>query len=287
MAATARMSIALPVELKDRMKAVAKSNVVNWSKVCRRPIESELAFLEGQTADEAAAIERLCMSKLESEHRDTIEGKAAGRERAQHTADYNFLKRLQRSVDLHLYDRSWDRLRRELDPQGESTDEKLCVYLFGDDYDDLDDIPNNSTFLDAFIEGAIGAWQKLAPKIEGAHRPPITENAPQLPVMPSPNQSGGAAVRVVAPLSAAETSAAAKSAGAHPAVQATDGCAANSPGGAKPEGCGHARAGCDYRGSALLSAPRKSASADATGAQDRRRRYRRYRTDKHARVAVQ
>jgi hypothetical protein len=117
MAATARMSIALPVELKDRMEAASKSKVINWSKASRRGIESELAFFEGQSPDQTAAIERLCMSKLESEHQDAIDGKTAGHEWAQNKAHYSFLKRLQRSVDLHLYDRPCDRLRMVLDPK--------------------------------------------------------------------------------------------------------------------------------------------------------------------------
>jgi hypothetical protein len=74
MAATARISIALPVELKGRMKAAEKGNVINRSQACRHRIESELALLEGQSADQAAAIE------LESEHQDAIDGKTAGRE---------------------------------------------------------------------------------------------------------------------------------------------------------------------------------------------------------------
>jgi hypothetical protein len=48
MAATARMSIALPVELKGRMKAAEKGNAINLSKTCQQRIESELAFLEGK-----------------------------------------------------------------------------------------------------------------------------------------------------------------------------------------------------------------------------------------------
>jgi hypothetical protein len=82
-------------------------------------------------------------------------------------ADYSFLTRLQRSVDRHLYDRPWDRLRRVLDPQGEPSDETLCDHLSGDGYDDLDDDPDSPMFLNAFIEGALEVWQKLARKIEG------------------------------------------------------------------------------------------------------------------------
>jgi hypothetical protein len=210
------MSIALPVELKGRMKAVEKCNVINWSKACQQQIESELAFLEGQSADQTATIERLRASKLESERQDAIDGKAAGREWARNKAHYSFLKRLQRSVDRHFYDRPWDRLRMVLDPQGESSDDALCEHLLGDGYDDLDDIPNSPTFLNAFIVGAIEAWQKLAPKIEGAHRaaqPTASAANSALTVMRAqmPEAALSEPIVLVAPVEAPEAS------GAHPA----------------------------------------------------------------------
>jgi hypothetical protein len=60
----------------------------------------------------------------------------------------------------------------------------------GDGYDDLDDIPNSPTFLNAFIEGALEAWQKLAPKIEGAHRAAqaITASAASSAIITMPAQ---------------------------------------------------------------------------------------------------
>jgi hypothetical protein len=101
MAATARMSIALPVELKDRMKAAEKSNVINWSRACRQGIESELAIRKRQRTDATAAAARLRDSIAESEQHDFVDGTELGHKWAYERAPGYVLRRLQKSVSLY------------------------------------------------------------------------------------------------------------------------------------------------------------------------------------------
>jgi hypothetical protein len=64
-----------------------------------------------------------------------------------------------------------------------AADGRLRSDLFGDD--ELDDSPS---FIAGFLQGALEAWQELAPKVEGAHprvmQQPKT-SSPAEPVMPS------------------------------------------------------------------------------------------------------
>jgi hypothetical protein len=90
MAASGRIDIAVPPELKSRMDAASASNVIrpNWSAVFRVCIEAELANLERQRGDQTAAIARLRTSRLENEQYELIEGRAHGRVWAEQRVAY-------------------------------------------------------------------------------------------------------------------------------------------------------------------------------------------------------
>lgn len=166
MAATARISIALPLDLKSRMNAASASNIIrpNWSALLRPRIEAELANLERQRGDQAAAIARLRASRLENEQYDLIDGTAHGRAWAEQRADYRALKRLARGAHQYknAWDHPWEWLCKALDPQGRFTDEELGAHLFADECSDRLEY---GTYLRAFIEGAIEAWKELAPHV--------------------------------------------------------------------------------------------------------------------------
>jgi hypothetical protein len=90
MAASGRIDIAVPPELKSRMDAASASNVIrpNWSAVFRVRVEAELANLEHQRGDQTAAIVRLRSSRLENEQYELIEGRAHGRVWAEQRVAY-------------------------------------------------------------------------------------------------------------------------------------------------------------------------------------------------------
>jgi hypothetical protein len=165
MAATARVNIAVPPDLKERMDAVAASNVIrpNWSAIFRERAEAELAKLE--RGYEAAAIARLRTSRLESEQFDLKDGKAHGRAWAEQTAEYRALKRLTKGAGQYqnVWDYPWDWLCKAVDPRDLFTDQEVCIHLFGDQFSDRREY---QTYLKAFIEGAIEKWKELAPHVE-------------------------------------------------------------------------------------------------------------------------
>jgi hypothetical protein len=225
MAATARISIALPVELKDRMKAAEKSNVINWSKACRQGIESELAIRKRQRADASAAAARLRESIAESEQHDFVDGTELGHKWAYERAPGYVLRRLKKSVSLNkdVWDRPWERLRKVM-AADVTADGRLRSDLFGDRYDELDDSP---TFIAGFLQGALEAWQELAPKVEGAH-PRVAQqpktSSPAEPVMPSSLLATGilSAKSAEGDDATKATAEAPEPSDAHPAAQAAD-----------------------------------------------------------------
>jgi hypothetical protein len=174
MAATARVNIAVPPALKERMGAVTASNVIrpNWSAIFRERAEAELAKLE--RGDEAAAIARLRASRLESEQFDLKDGKAHGRAWAEQTAEYCAFKRLTKGAAQYqnLWDYPWDCLCKAVDPRDLFTDGELSIHLFGDQFSDRREY---ETYLKAFIEGAIERWRQLAPHVE-AHNDTAQED---------------------------------------------------------------------------------------------------------------
>jgi len=178
MAATARISIALPVELKREMDAVPNVVRPNWSALVRPRIEAEIVKLKSERGDQAAAIARLRASKLEQDRENQIQGWKDGREWAEERAEYLALKRLEKSVRNRpsLWERPWQRLREANDPQSNYSDERLCKHLFEDPLCECLDHPS---YLTAFIEGALTAWMAIADYVE-ADDPGATDYLPQL-----------------------------------------------------------------------------------------------------------
>jgi hypothetical protein len=181
MAATARISIALPPDLKNRMDAASASNVIrpNWSALFRARIEAELANLEQQRGDQTAAIARLRASRLENEQYDLVDGKAHGRAWAEQRADYRALKRLAKGVSQYknAQDHPWEWLCHAVDPQGLVTDAELGAHLFNDGCSDRLEY---KTYLGAFVEGAIETWKELAPYVESEEKPATKDYLPKL-----------------------------------------------------------------------------------------------------------
>jgi len=178
MAATARISIALPVELKREMDAVPNVARPNWSALVRPRNEAEIVKLKRERGDQTAAIARLRASKLEQDRENMIQGWKDGSEWAEERAEYLALKRLEKSVRNlpNLWDRPWQRLREANDPQSNYSDERLCRHLFEDPLCECLDYPS---YLTAFIEGALAAWVAIADDVE-ADDPEATDYLPQL-----------------------------------------------------------------------------------------------------------
>jgi hypothetical protein len=260
MAATARISIALPVELKDRMKAAEKSNIINWSKACRQGIESELAIRKRQCADATAAAARMRDSIAESEQHDFVDGTELGHKWAYERAPGYVLRRLQKSVSLYrdVWDRPWERLRMVM-AADVAADGRLRSDLFGDRYDELDDSPS---FIAGFLQGALEAWQELAPKVEGAHPRSVRQpkiSSPAEPIMPSSLLAAGSSAKSAEADDAMNATAEVlEFSDAHPAAQAAD--KAEKPTADKPKG---AHALPDQQGAPAATSPTTSTDQGA------------------------
>ena len=92
MKTTIRISISVPLALKARMDNVDQE--VNWSAVATRAFDAKLGEIASQRVLKTMSdvIDRLRASKAEHEDEDIQIGRDAGREWAEHLAEYKELK---------------------------------------------------------------------------------------------------------------------------------------------------------------------------------------------------
>lgn len=95
------------------------------------------------------AIERLRASKQQAMQQQVEQGRADGRVWAEHTAEYDELKRVAKFDDRGS-PATLDDLLSLVDPDNNMDNQERLEYLFGDD----DRLAEEDGYVDAFIEGA-------------------------------------------------------------------------------------------------------------------------------------
>jgi hypothetical protein len=165
--AAARVNLSVSPDLKGRMDAVSRSHAVNWSGMVHPVFEAEVTVLERSRRDPTAAVERLRASKAQAERQQHIQGRIDGREWVEDDAEYETLKRLKKNAPGYRStgNRSWEQLRRAVDPFGEFTDDQASAHVFGEGNEDYRDRPY---YVSAFLVGALETWSELEPEVETA-----------------------------------------------------------------------------------------------------------------------
>jgi hypothetical protein len=153
----ARISLYVPDDLKAEMDQVKD---INWSDVARPALMRALATRKQRSERTMeSAIERLRASRAESRKRDELNGKEDGRRWAEHTAEYDELRRVAEIEFNHGMD-CFNALYHAIDPENELGVRDFKEQVFGDEYADVSD-----EYAGAFIEGAQKFFGEVADKL--------------------------------------------------------------------------------------------------------------------------
>jgi hypothetical protein len=153
----ARISLYVPDNLKAEMDQIKD---INWSDIARPAFMTALASRKQRSERTMeSAIERLRASKAESRKRDELNGKEHGRSWAEHTAEYDELRRVVEITFHHGMD-CFDALYHAIDPENEIEVRDFKQQVFGDEYADVSD-----EYAGAFIEGAREFFGEVADKL--------------------------------------------------------------------------------------------------------------------------
>ena len=170
---TVRTTISVRRDLKRRMDKVKEP--VNWSGLAADAFERKLAEIETKKENPAMSkvIERLRVSKRESESEDFQNGWNYGKEWAEECAEVSELKRLETWFD----DQNFNECRYEVN-EGNAFDAADCLAFVLCPHDQSrsgaqefwnsavgDDVPRDDIarpeFLRGFVEGALNVWDKV------------------------------------------------------------------------------------------------------------------------------
>jgi hypothetical protein len=153
----ARISLYVPDDLKAKMDQVKD---INWSEVARPALEHALATQKQRSERTMeSAIERLRASRAESRKREELDGNEHGRSWAEHTAEYDELRRVA-EIECNRGMDCFDALYHAVDPENELEVRDFKQHVFGDEYADVSD-----EYARAFIKGAREFFGEVADKL--------------------------------------------------------------------------------------------------------------------------
>jgi hypothetical protein len=153
----ARISLYVPDDIKAQMDQITD---INWSDIARHAFVAALAIRKHRSERTMeSAIERLRASKAESSKRDELNGKEHGRDWAEHTAEYDELRRVAEIEFNHGMD-CLHALYHAIDPENELEVGDFKQQVFGDEYADISD-----EYAHAFIKGAQEFFSEVADKL--------------------------------------------------------------------------------------------------------------------------